>query len=65
MLLFFVSLVPNPVFDLAGIAAGTLRYPIGRFLAVVWVGKVVKFLIFAYACTVGANWLTGVFGIGD
>ena len=65
LLLFFVSLVPNPVFDLAGIAAGTLRYPIGRFLAVVWVGKVVKFLIFAYACTVGANWLTGVFGISD
>ncbi len=61
LLLFVVSLVPNPVFDVVGIAAGALRYPIGGFLAVVWVGKVVKFLVFSYACTAGADWLTGVF----
>lgn len=63
LLLFLVSLVPNPIFDVVGIAAGALRYPIGGFLAVVWVGKVIKFLVFAYACTTGADWLTSVFGL--
>ena len=63
LLLFLVSLVPNPIFDIVGIAAGALRYPIWRFLAVVWVGKVLKFLIFAYACNAGADWLTGLFGL--
>ena len=63
LLLFLVSLVPNPIFDIVGIAAGALRYPIWGFLAVVWVGKVLKFLVFAYACTAGADWLTGVFGL--
>ena len=63
LLLFLVSLVPNPIFDIVGIAAGALRYPIWRFLAVVWAGKTLKFLIFAYACNAGADWLTGLFGL--
>ncbi len=63
LLLFLVSLVPNPIFDIVGIAAGALRYPIWGFLAVVWTGKVLKFLIFAYACNAGADWLTGLFGL--
>jgi len=63
LLLFVVSLIPNPIFDVVGIAAGALRYPIWGFLAVVWVGKVLKFLVFAYACNAGADWLTGVFGL--
>ena len=63
LLLFLVSLVPNPFFDIVGIAAGALRYSIWRFLAVVWVGKALKFLIFAYACNAGADWLTGIFGL--
>ena len=63
LLLFLVSIVPNPIFDVVGIAAGALRYPIWGFLAVVWVGKVFKFLTFAYACEAGSDWLTGVFGL--
>ncbi len=63
LLLFLVSLVPNPIFDIVGIAAGALRYPVWGFLAVVWVGKVLKFLIFAYACAAGSDWLTGLFGL--
>ena len=63
LLLFLVSVVPNPVFDIVGIAAGALRYPIWGFLAVVWTGKVLKFLIFAYACAAGSDWLTGLFGL--
>ncbi len=63
LLLFLVSLVPNPIFDILGIAAGALRYPVGGFLAVVWAGKLLKFLIFAYACSLGADWLTGLLGV--
>lgn len=63
LLLFLVSLVPNPIFDIVGIAAGALRYPVWGFLAVVWTGKVFKFLIFAYACAAGSDWLTGLFGL--
>ena len=63
LLLFLVSLVPNPIFDVVGIAAGALRYPVWGFLAVVWVGKLLKFLVFAYACQAGTDWLTGIFGV--
>ena len=63
LLLFLVSLIPNPIFDLVGIAAGALRYPLLRFMAVVWVGKLLKFLIFAYSCAYSVDWLTDLFGV--
>jgi membrane protein YqaA with SNARE-associated domain len=40
--IFVLSVIPNPFFDLAGIAAGTLRYPVGRFLLFCWLGKTIK-----------------------
>lgn len=46
---FVLSLVPNPFFDLAGIAAGTLRYPIWRFLLACWMGKTIKTTVVAWA----------------
>ena len=61
--LFLVSLVPNPIFDIIGIAAGALRYPLWGFLSVVWVGKSIKFITFAYACKYSLAWLTEVFGL--
>ena len=61
--LFLVSLVPNPIFDIVGIAAGALRYPILGFLGIVWAGKTLKFMTFAYACRYGIAWLTEVFGL--
>jgi uncharacterized membrane protein YdjX (TVP38/TMEM64 family) len=41
-IVFFLSAVPNPTFDLAGIAAGALRFPVSRFLLACWLGKTVK-----------------------
>jgi membrane protein YqaA with SNARE-associated domain len=46
---FVLSVFPNPFFDLAGIAAGTLRYPVWRFLLVCWLGKTIKTTIVAWA----------------
>lgn len=62
LVLFLVSLIPNPFFDIIGVAAGALRFPIWGFLLVVWVGKLIKFIVFAYACAFSIEWLTSAFG---
>ncbi|MGD2206282.1 MAG: VTT domain-containing protein [Anaerolineae bacterium] len=46
---FVLSVIPNPVFDLAGIAAGTLHYPLWRFLLFCWLGKTIKTTLMAWA----------------
>ena len=63
LLLFVISAVPNPVFDVAGIAAGALRYPLWRFMLAVGLGKQVKFFMIAYACHYSLQGLKGVFGL--
>jgi membrane protein YqaA with SNARE-associated domain len=40
--IFFLSLVPNPIFDVAGIVSGAMHIPVWKFLAATWCGKVVK-----------------------
>lgn len=47
LVIFVLSVIPNPLFDLAGIAAGALKVPVSRFLLVCWVGKIIKTTIFA------------------
>jgi membrane protein YqaA with SNARE-associated domain len=51
IVILVVSIIPNPLFDLVGIAAGATRYPVARFLGIVFVGKTVKGLTIAYACS--------------
>ena len=46
--IFTLSLIPNPLFDLAGMAAGTLKMPVWRFLLACFLGKFIKMTIFAY-----------------
>lgn len=53
LVLLVLAAVPNPFFDFAGIAAGALRYPLWRFYAIVFVGKLAKNIGIAYACTLG------------
>jgi membrane protein YqaA with SNARE-associated domain len=55
--LFILAVVPNPLFDIGGIAAGSLGYPIKRFFLWVGLGKLIKFLIVAYACRQSISWL--------
>ncbi len=47
--IFFLSVFPSPFFDLAGIAAGALRFPVGYFLLSCWLGKTLKTIVFALA----------------
>jgi membrane protein YqaA with SNARE-associated domain len=42
------ALIPNPVFDALGIAAGALSYPAWRFALACFLGKTGKFLIVAH-----------------
>lgn len=46
--IFVLSVIPNPLFDLAGIAAGALKIPVYRFLIVCWIGKTIKTVLFAW-----------------
>ena len=57
--LLLASSIPNILFDLVGIAAGTLRYPIWRFLLAVWAGKLIKSTTIAYSCFYGFEWALG------
>ncbi len=42
MTMFLMSTIPNPLFDIAGLAAGAVRLPMGRFFLAVLAGKVIK-----------------------
>jgi len=52
-----LSAVPNPFFDLAGVAAGVSKMPMARFLFFCWIGQTIKMTIFAYAGAYSLNWL--------
>jgi len=45
---FVLSVVPDPIFEFAGITAGASRVPFRRFLAVVVAGNCVRGLLVAY-----------------
>lgn len=45
---FLLSTFPNPLFDVAGAAAGASRMPAGRFFLATLAGKIVKDLFLAY-----------------
>lgn len=47
IIIFLLAIVPNPLFDIAGMVAGSLRMPIWKFLAWSWPGKCLKMLLFA------------------
>lgn len=55
--IFVLSAIPNPLFDLAGIAAGMLRFPVGRFLLAAWLGKTIKTLAIAYLGSLSVGFL--------
>ncbi len=55
--IFVLAAVPNPFFDLGGMAAGALKMPIHKFLFSCLLGKIIKMWIFAYAGAYSINWL--------
>jgi len=59
--IFVLGFIPNPFFDLAGIAAGILKMPIRTFLFWCILGKIIKMLIFAWAGAYSIDWIFHLF----
>ncbi|HRQ32396.1 MAG TPA: VTT domain-containing protein, partial [Anaerolineales bacterium] len=55
--ILFLSAIPNPFFDAAGIAAGGVKIPLKTFLFFVWIGQLIKMTVFAYAGNYSIEWI--------
>ena len=56
-----LSAIPNPFFDVAGIAAGIAKMPLRTFLLFTWAGQIIKMTLFASAGYYSLTWLTNFF----
>jgi membrane protein DedA with SNARE-associated domain len=54
--IFVLSFLPNPLFDVAGLAAGASKVHWARFLAFCALGRVLRFMLFGYAGNFILNW---------
>jgi uncharacterized membrane protein YdjX (TVP38/TMEM64 family) len=52
-----LSAIPNPFFDVAGVAAGILKMPLRRFLLAVWIGVTIKTFMFAWIGSSSLSWI--------
>ncbi|MSQ40748.1 MAG: DedA family protein [Dehalococcoidia bacterium] len=59
--IFVLALVPNPLFDLVGLAAGSLRFPVYRFFLWVLAGKSLRDVAVATICSLGLTKIPGLF----
>ena len=62
IVIFVLALVPNPLFDLAGIAAGALRMPVFGYLAAAAGGKIIKNIVVAGGASTIGDFLAGIPG---
>lgn len=56
--IFVLAVIPNPVFDMAGLTAGALKMPVVRFLFWCILGKIVKMLAFALGGATILGWFS-------
>ena len=47
--IFALAFVPNPAFDVAGIAAGAIKMPLWKFALAAIAGKTLRYILLAYA----------------
>ncbi len=60
--IFVLAVIPNPVFDVGGMIAGALRFPLWKFLTSCAAGKIVKNILFALAGYYGLEALLRLLG---
>jgi len=60
--IFILAVIPNPVADVGGMAAGALRFSLWKFLVSCMAGKVVKNVVFALAGCYGIEAVYRLFG---
>jgi len=56
-----LAAIPNPFFDLAGIAAGVANIPVWKFLLFCWIGQLIKMAMFAFAGAYSIDWFVNFF----
>jgi membrane protein YqaA with SNARE-associated domain len=56
-----LAFIPNPVFDMAGMVAGTLRIKWWQFLLAVMVGKTSRSILIAYGGAYSMEWVERIF----
>ena len=56
---FVLSVVPF-VFDVAGLAAGAMRFPAWKFFIACALGRMVAYIVFAWAGAMGWDWFNGI-----
>ncbi|RLJ00458.1 MAG: hypothetical protein DRP08_06545, partial [Candidatus Aenigmatarchaeota archaeon] len=61
--IFVLALTPNLVFDLGGVAAGALRFPLWKFLVSCTAGKTIKNIISALIGYYGIEAVFELFGL--
>ena len=61
IIIFFGSIFPNPFFDIIGIISGNIKYPIRKFIVVLFFSKSIKSLIISYSCYSGLEIVIGWF----
>ena len=59
--IFVLSAAPL-FFDLAGIAAGALRFPTWKFFIACWLGRTILYLAIAWAGAMGLEWVRDLLG---
>ncbi len=62
--LAFIALlgfIPNPVFDMAGMVAGSLRIKWWQFFIATFIGKTARTILLAYAGAYSIDWIQQVF----
>lgn len=55
--LLVLAAIPNPFFDVVGVAAGVLKIPLHKFLLWVFPGQLLKMLYTAYAGSLSLEWI--------
>jgi uncharacterized membrane protein YdjX (TVP38/TMEM64 family) len=60
-MILVLSAIPNPFFDIAGIAAGVAKIPVWQFLLACWVGQTIKMAMFAFAGYYSIDWIANFY----
>ncbi len=58
--IFAMAAIPNPFFDLAGLAAGALKVPLWKFILPCLAGQVLKMLMFSLTGAYSIPWLVNL-----
>ena len=60
---FLMGVVPMPLFDMAGMAAGAAGMPVWKFYLATWSGKTLKAIVVAWAGRYSIVWIADLLGL--